>query len=835
MSGTFRDGSKKWRLAAVVLVVLALGCQSDEEQIQGFMASGDSYREAGDYDEAIIQYKNALQIDPNLASAHRFLAESYLRTDRIREGYWELGETIRLDPGDVESRISYATLSLATNQTDGLVEQVEKISELAPDNAKGQLLLGQTYASFERFDEAEAALRKAIELDPEDRSSYAVLSTVYSRTGRAVEAEVTLREGIGQNSDPLLWTLLAQLLFDEERFDEADVALRGAIDASTQVIEESDDPAESEYAELSNAYKNLAVAYFQREDDAQAVATLEEGIESLPGNNRELVSILARYFDEKGQGDKAEELLLKASALDTSDPEPFLLVSNLRGRSGDLAGALEYADRALEANPDSTEARLRKAELLIDLGSREKDEAQMAAGRDIVTAVLNEDPTSPEGLFVLSKVQIADGDLDSAIDSIREALAGKPNWSQGHFILGSALLLKGENNRARSELARAVELNPGLLEARRLLIGLHGRLGEHEYAVENGEIYLVARPDDYLTRILVAQSLVRLGRVDDAIELVEAIPPDSRSLEALFALGRLKAAQGDLASARENMLAANEMLPNDARILEVLLGFDRAEGKISHSIKRVNEAIKVKPEDGDLHRLKGVIGMMSGDQYAGEAGLKRAIELNPNDLAAYQFLAQLYASTGRTEETIALYEAATENQPNNAAAHHMLGMLYEMTGKPDQALKEYAAAIEINPEAAESKNNLAYLMAQREGEDLDQALKLAQEAKAAMPDSPNAADTLGWVLYQRGVPSAAVGYLREAAQLATADDPALDEIQIHLALAYEANGNVERAMETYQAILDRDTSRQAAAGGKAAKSAWATKAQDNIQRLQKAG
>ncbi|MCH2185394.1 tetratricopeptide repeat protein, partial [Myxococcota bacterium] len=164
MSRILRDGSIGWGLIAGLLTLVILGCQSEEEQIQGFMASGDSYRESGDYDEAIIQYKNALQIDPNSSLAHELLAESYLRTDRIREGYWELGETIRLDPEDVDTRITYATLSLAMNQTDGLIEQVETIAEMAPENPKGQLLLGQTYASVDRFDEAEAALRRAIEL-----------------------------------------------------------------------------------------------------------------------------------------------------------------------------------------------------------------------------------------------------------------------------------------------------------------------------------------------------------------------------------------------------------------------------------------------------------------------------------------------------------------------------------------------------------------------------------------------------------------------------------------------------------------------------------------------
>jgi len=55
-----------------------------------------------------------------------------------------------------------------------------------------------------------------------------------------------------------------------------------------------------------------------------------------------------------------------------------------------------------------------------------------------------------------------------------------------------------------------------------------------------------------------------------------------------------------------------------------------------------------------------------------------------------------------------------------------------------------------------------------------------------MPDSPNAADTLGWVLYRRGIPSAAVGYLREAIGGLEEGTPEIGMVRHHLALAYEA-------------------------------------------------
>ena len=796
----------RWTLLSVFFlapVLLLSACQSDEEQLQGFMERGDAYKESEQFDEAIIEYKNALQIDPNYAEAHESLAETYLRTQRMREGYWELGETIRLDSGNVDARVNYASLALVMNQIDELVAQAEEVIQLEPENPKGHLLLGQAYATQGEYEKSEKFLKRAIELESDNSDYYAVLSSVYLAMEDPESAKGILEVGIERDPNPTLYTILGQILFNEDQLDEAEVALEGARVSAAEIIAQSEEPTATEYSELANAHKNLAAMYFQQEEDAKAIAIMEAGIEALPKNNGELLTLLAQYFREQGDPERADALLIRATEIDATSVEPYLIVSNERGRSGDLEGALDFAERAEAADPTSVTAKLRKAELLIDLANRDDNPAQLQEGRGIVTEILDADQSSPEGLFVLAKIQIAEGDLDSAIDSIRVALDGKAAWPQAHFILGSALFLKGDTRRARSELARAVELNPNLIQARRLLVAVHGGMGEYEYAIENGEIYLESNPEDDEIRILVAQSLVRVGQLDEAVALVEAIPVERRQVEGLFALGTLQAAQGKIVEARESLLAANELSPNSPRILDTLLEIDRAEGKLSYSIKRVNDAVEASPDDAALYRLQGKVGMLSGNQYAAEKALERAIELDPDDLTAYQYLAQLYAGTGRTEETISLYESATRNQPENAAAHHMLGMLYEMSGQREKAFDEYEASIENNPDSAESKNNLAYLMAQSDGSDLNRALELAQEAKAAMPDSANAADTLGWVLYKKGVPSAAVGYLREAAQVAKPDDPALNEIQIHLGLAYEASGNVPMAIETFEIVAQR--------------------------------
>jgi len=172
-------------------------------------------------------------------------------------------------------------------------------------------------------------------------------------------------------------------------------------------------------------------------------------------------------------------------------------------------------------------------------------------------------------------------------------------------------------------------------------------------------------------------------------------------------------------------------------------------------------------------------------------------------------------------------------EPDQPQVHHFLGVLYEMGGDEARAVEHYEAAIRYEPNLGEAKNNLAYIFAEK-GENLDRALDLAQEAKALMPESASAADTLGWVLYRRGVPSAAIGYLKEAAAGFPPEDPNLGLVRHHLALAYEAAGdsdNARIAVEEALALHDTQVQAAKAAGAKVGEPPWVKEAQEMKARL----
>ena len=63
-------------------------------------------------------------------------------------------------------------------------------------------------------------------------------------------------------------------------------------------------------------------------------------------------------------------------------------------------------------------------------------------------------------------------------------------------------------------------------------------------------------------RLLLAQSLVRLGSLAEAEEELAGLPEDARTGEVYFALGRLQDGKGNSAGARDYLMKANEKLPH---------------------------------------------------------------------------------------------------------------------------------------------------------------------------------------------------------------------------------------------------------------------------------
>ena len=189
--------------------------------------------------------------------------------------------------------------------------------------------------------------------------------------------------------------------------------------------------------------------------------------------------------------------------------------------------------------------------------------------------------------------------------------------------------------------------------------------------------------------------------------------------------------------------------------------------------------------------------MNNRDFAQATAVLEAAVKQHPNLLDAYFLLGNAYVAQQQLPAARARYEELLQHDPKAVGSYLMLGIIDEVDGKNDDAAVRYKQALDIDPNAAVAANNLAWHYAEREGK-LDSALELARRAKALLPDDPHVSDTLGWVLYKRGLYAAAIEQLNDGA--AKLPDNAV--AHYHLGMAYLRNGDTEKARAELKSALN---------------------------------
>ncbi len=784
--------SKSRPLQRLLLILLLsagawlTACQDDVVKLHEHMTRGEEYAEAEQLKEAIIEFKNALQLDPNYAPAHYQLAHAYLRAQKTREGFWELRETIRLDPTDNLAKLEFAQLAIIAGEKEEALVRSTEVLEAEPDNFKAYLVQGQAMDSLDRSDEALEVYRKAVEVAPDELIALRALSTAES-VRQNFEAADALFIRISE-LDPGYesFSRHARWLYRRgpEYTDQAEVAFKASLETATGRFR-------------AQAYGQLASFYVRSDRFDDSIALLEEGIET-EEETLSLIYLLARLQRGAGNQEKADELIESTTLAEPDNPAVYLLLASYRSRNGDFEGGLAAAEKAIELDPENVRAKLEKAEILLDLGHRNEREGALDEAREIINQVLASGEKRPYALIVDAKHKMTTGSVPAAVASLRAALEEKPDWAQALHLLGVALGAQRDFVGARAELARALELDAGLLEANKTMAQIHAKLGEWDYTVERGRRYLREKPNDEQTRLLVAQGLVRLGNYQAALKTLEDLPVESRSGEVRYAIGKIMQARGNSRAARVELLAAHEEMPENADIMLELLRMDVREGRFDETKARVAEAVAAYPENARLVQLQGVVALRDHRPDDAEAAFKKSVELDPSDLSGYQRLGRFLVAAGRLDETARTYEQALEIRPEDPQLHHFLGVLYELAGDQERAVERYEEAIRFGPDMGEAKNNLAYIYAES-GTKLDRALDLAQDAKSLLPDSASVSDTLGWVLYRRGLVGTAITYLKEAEAATDPRDASLGVVRHHLAQAYEANGERENAVAT----LDR--------------------------------
>ncbi|MBE2248095.1 MAG: tetratricopeptide repeat protein [Myxococcus sp.] len=136
--------------------------QSDEHNSRGIELA-----DRGWLDEAVKEFKKAIELDPNSAHAHDNLATVFAEKKQFRDALAEYLTAIKLEPDSATAHYNLAVF-LSTHGNEFAVAQYQEAIALEPDYPDAHLNLGLAHADAGRLADAMKELRTAIELDATD-------------------------------------------------------------------------------------------------------------------------------------------------------------------------------------------------------------------------------------------------------------------------------------------------------------------------------------------------------------------------------------------------------------------------------------------------------------------------------------------------------------------------------------------------------------------------------------------------------------------------------------------------------------------------------------------
>jgi tetratricopeptide (TPR) repeat protein len=395
------------------------------------------------------------------------------------------------------------------------VRQAEALVRAQPTNPAANGKLGMVLDAYEQYSSAAVCYRRALLLDPRSSEWLYDLGWVEFKQGQYAQAAETFRAVVAipsmRNYLPA-WLKLADSVFSDGQFEEARTLYK-------KIAQEQPDSAEAHYG--------LGRVETAEGRTQEAAASLEKACELFPQYGVAQYA-LALAYRKLGQPEKAEnhfaiyqanvsaappsEDRLRAAVQELNQaPVAYLQRGLEMAQGGNLSGAIQEYQRAVELDPSLVQAHID----LIQLFAR--------AGKS-----------------------------DQAEEEYRTAVRLDPNRAECYYNYG--VLMFGLKKLAEAEQAyrRAVELNPEYAEAHNNLGYLLEHQGRTDDAIAEYEAALKSRPDYRLPHYHIATILARQGKYDESIQhlLKTLAPVDDSTPVYLYALGIAYGRKGD----RENAL-----------------------------------------------------------------------------------------------------------------------------------------------------------------------------------------------------------------------------------------------------------------------------------------
>jgi len=674
------------RLLAACLV-LGLAACSPQGKINRILENAQKAYDAGDYEKAKAEYINVLRVDAKNAIAMRELGMIWFEEGAMLKAYPFLNRALEIQPDNAAVRSKLALVYLAFGDREKARSQALALLEKAPTNENTLVLLADSSSTPEQVDAAEQEIKKHSQ--PDRASVHLAIASVDGHRGDLAGAEKEVLKAL--ELDPKsIPALLAKGSFCLVRKDTA-----GAEAAYKQA---------AEIAPLrSTARIKLIDLQLARGATKEAEAMLEDLTKKVPDyipawRARADVAYANQKFDD----------------------------------------ALAHLEKVFAVDVANFESRMLQAQAV--LGKKDYKKAV-----SLLESLRSAYPKIPAVMYQLGRAQMYDGNFNQAQVVLNEAVQANPNYVDAVLLLGQVKLQLGEPQGDITLMQNLLKTHPNLMPA----------------------------------QLQLAEAHRMLGRFDEASAVYkEQIKLTPTAVGPYLLLGSILRQQDKNAEAREAFAKAHELAPDNPLPSVQLVDLDILDKNFQAAHQRVHDDFRKDPESPLALYEEGKIFAAQRQWEPAESTLLKALEKDGNYTDAFELLISTYVAAGKLDAAASQLEALLAKQSGNTSALFASGIIAERRGDFEKARTAYEKLIATTPDYAPALNNLAALNVKRFNQ-TDKAYDLVRKARALKAENPVIADTLGWILYKRGDYVQALAMAREAA----AKLPESPEVQFHVGMA----------------------------------------------------
>lgn len=583
--------------------------------------------------QAIEEYKAAINADPVSPALYDGLADLYFRTGKARDAETTEREVLKNHPDDVaahkllgriylrqlgEQQNSVSSSSPSGNTLDQAIGEFEKIVTLQPRSVEDRMILGQLYTVKHQEAKAEEQFKIAEDIEPESEEVVLNLARVYAENNNLEQAAKAI-----------------------------------------EAVPENDRTARMEFT-LGATYDQLkrskdAIAAYKRADDLQ------------PGDVPTL-SALGQAQLNASQYDEALKTYQGLAQADGEDAAPLVKIAEIQRRQGKYDEALITVRKARKKDPESLEAGFTEGMLLDQLGRYDEAAStyqQMVDQTSHANGAYTSEEKNNRGIFLerLGSLYHEQNKVEQAIAAYQKMVdMGGDQATRGYQLEVDAYNDAKMFDKAVEVSKQQVAANPKDHDAKLMLAGELVDQGKIEEGLNMAKSLLVNNDnDDRSVYFALGNMYTRLRRWKEAEDaLAKATPMATKKEDRLYLLylkGALADREKHMEQAEAFFRQALDIDPDNAMTLNYMGYMFADKGmRLPEALKMIRKAVEQEPMNGAFLDSLGWVYFKMGEFELAEENLRQAVDRDQSDATVHDHLGDLYEKTGRIRQAAAQWE-----------------------------------------------------------------------------------------------------------------------------------------------------------------------------------